>query len=182
MTRHRRPPIALIVAMVALGAWGCSDGGVGSACQSQGECAGGLGCAGPDDPPVCGIPARRTCTADTCLADERCHAIVDACSANGIGSECGSPCSDERGCGEAFRCDEEGTCVPRSCTDGFACAAHEVCDPDAVSASAPIYERGHDCQVRACSDDGACADLGLVCVNGRCQTSEGTCVEVVIVP
>src|SRR5262245_50318982 len=81
---------------------GGDGGGIGTPCRTGGECAMDLYCADSDDPPVCGIPPRQGCAADSdCQTGERCHAIDDSCSPDGIGSECRSACVTDTDCGGA---------------------------------------------------------------------------------
>jgi len=172
----------LLVAGLILAGAAC--GGEGSSCRSGDDCRGALECSGPNDPQVCGIPGTAECDADAdCAADERCHAIDDPCSPDAVGSECRAPCS-VGGCPEGFRCGGSGACETIPCDEGFACASHLACDP-AAAQSGPVHERAHGCVVVACSSDDACTDVadGVgVCVNGSCQESPGSCVDVMLVP
>ncbi len=174
----RRRLLLAVLVSGALLVQACVDGQAGDACSSSSDCASGLGCAGPDDPPVCGIPARRECVAGTCLAGDRCHAIFDPCSPNGIGSECGAPCVGEQSCTADLEC-VDGACLPVSCAAGFECAAHEVCQAPSEPFSP---EQGHGCRTQPCADDSPCQGADLACVNGACQTGPGSCVAEVQVP
>jgi hypothetical protein len=169
---------ALLAIAVVLS--GCGGGSDGSACRAADDCASGLDCSGPNEPRGCGIPPREACASDAdCSGGDRCHLIVDPCSADGFGSECRSPCSGDASCGTGFRCDA-GACEAVLCDGGFACAKHEACDPARISNGAPVHARHHGCFVIPCSSDDACA--GLACVNGTCQDAPGKCVVPVAVP
>lgn len=129
---------------------------------------------------VCGIPARELCSEDgDCDGSTRCHAIADPCSPDGVGSECRAPCS-EGGCGEGFRCGANGACEVIPCDEGTICADHEQCDAS-VAASGPVHARASGCVAIPCSEDGECP-AGGACVNGRCQSGPGSCVEPTQVP
>lgn len=161
---------------------GCGNSGdEGSECRASRDCNVGLGCAGPDDPHACGIAPREECGSDAACnaAGDRCHAIADSCSSDGIGSECGPACSGDGACGTGFRC-SAGACVAIACDAGFACAAREVCDPAQLPSSTPVYNRHHGCFSITCSFDGECP--GRYCVNGSCQDGLGTCAVPIAVP
>jgi hypothetical protein len=174
------------VVVVALGALavfaGCS-GTVGDSCRDESDCRGDLYCRGPDDGPACGIGPREQCASDADCIDSVCHAVADYCSADGIGSECGTPCS-EVACPDGFRCSVGSACEPIPCDEGFACPAYQRCDPAAAHASAPVHALTHGCVSIPCSLDERDADCpaGTVCTNGVCQSGAGTCQEVQLVP
>src|SRR5690349_1563761 len=110
------------IALVVLAACGHGSGGfglgqIGDECRSSQECADMLFCAGADDPPVCGIAPREGCRDDTDCPGQRCHAIDDSCSADGIGSECRDACTTDGECGASFHC-ASGACTANSCGDG----------------------------------------------------------------
>jgi hypothetical protein len=156
------------------------DDGVGAPCHGGTECAAELDCAGVNDPQVCGIPPREGCASDADCGADRCHAIDDPCSPDGIGSECRSPCDVIDGsCGPGFTCDA-GACVAIRCDAGFACAGREVCDPSRITAATPVFDRNHACFPVTCTDDAACN--GRFCVNGTCQDALGSCQIPVAVP
>lgn len=155
------------------------DGGVDAPCHATTECAAGLGCAGPNDPQVCGIPPREPCADDAQCAGARCHVIADPCSPDGFGSECRSACGTDPDCGAGFRCDA-GACAAVRCDAGATCAGREVCDPSRITATTPTHDRTDGCYPVACTSDAGCGDR--TCVNGACQDSIGTCEEPVLVP
>lgn len=165
---------------VVAGSSGCT-GDEGSECRATRECRDPLECAGPDEPQVCGIPARELCNSDAdCLDGTPCHAIADPCSADGVGSEC-LPSCNEGGCGEGFSCDlERGACVAITCAQGWTCASFETCEP-AVDPDTPVHAQAHGCVAIACGSDEACAS-GDACVNGVCQSGPGACVMAQAVP
>lgn len=161
--------------VIVLGA--CGDGNAGDTCRSTSECGGGLECVGPVGGPVCGIPPREACASDAECGGERCHAIVDPCSADGIGSECRAACTGAE-CGEGFTC-EAGACVAVPCTAGYACEPRQTCEP-VVAPGTPVHARHHGCIETACATDATCGER--VCVNGICQDGLGACREPVAVP
>lgn len=159
-----------------LGLVGCGEG---SSCRDSSDCSGSLECSGPNDPQVCGIPANEQCSSDTdCDANQRCHAVPDPCSPDGVGSECRPPC-EPGGCLEGYTCGASGACEATPCDQGHTCPDHMACDPEAA-VSGPVHARAHGCRTIACSDDGPCSDGA--CVNGFCQESLGSCVEPQQVP
>jgi hypothetical protein len=152
------------------------DAAGATTCRSQDDCTGtGLSCLGPNET-NCGIPPREQCADDQgCGADQRCHALADACSADGVGSTCSPPCTPgDEGCGEGFTCDPDGVCQAVLCDQGFACRASERCDPSSIAPDAPAYDRDHGCQSIPCENDDPCP-TGTLCVNGICQDGLGTC-------
>jgi hypothetical protein len=172
----------LVVTLAACGhGSGGGNGGIGADCHSTDDCTVSLECAGADDPPVCGVAPREGCADDSNCPGQRCHAIEDGCSADGIGSECRDACTTDPECGGAgFRCDA-GACVAVTCeNDQFQCAPREVCDPSRITASTPVFDRTHACFPVTCAIDGDCN--GRVCVNGTCQDDLGTCVKPMLVP
>lgn len=170
--------LVLLFAAPALLLPACS-GGAGSGCRSSAECMKPLECAGPSEPRVCGIPPRQGCARDgDCGGGQRCHAIADSCSPNGVGSECGPPCG---ACGAGLRCNAGGACEPVPCDEGYRCTAPLVCDAAAGKSGAAVYQRHQGCVRVACTSDGACA-AGQACVNGYCQSGPGQCQMVLIVP
>lgn len=154
---------------------GSSCGGEGSACRSSDDCQGSLECAGPSEPQVCGIAPNQQCSTDADCFDSFCHAVFDACSPDGIGSECRPACT-ETSCGEGLRCGAGGGCEAIPCDEGFACASYQACDPSAAAGGL-----AHGCVAIVCSDDDACPSDGA-CVNGVCQEGVGSCVEPMLVP
>lgn len=155
-------------------------GGQGSECRDSADCRGDLECAGPSQPQVCGIGPNEQCIADAdCGPDLRCHVIWDACSPDGVGSECRTPCSDGT-CGEAFRCGATGACEVIPCDETDACPSYQMCDPT-VATEGPVHARAAGCVAISCADDDACPPA-TACVNGVCQEGPGTCVEVMAVP
>jgi hypothetical protein len=178
MRTPRSVSLSLLLLGVTFASTAC--GSEGSECHVSEDCSGALECAGPSEPQVCGIPANEQCTADAdCGADDRCHAIADPCSPDGVGSECRPQCS-EGGCGEGFRCAASSACEAIPCDEDFACAGFEICDPS-VAKTGPVHARAHGCVASICSDDSECPSDGA-CVNGVCQEGPGTCVEPQAVP
>jgi hypothetical protein len=169
----------LVVGLIVASGCGVSKGD--GACHETADCAAGLDCSGPDDPPVCGVAPRQECATDTdCTTPgDRCHAIADSCSADGIGSECRAACQSDAECGAGFAC-PSGACVAVSCDAGFTCEAREVCDPSRITGSTPVYDRTHGCFAVACTADADCGPR--FCVNSTCQDGEGTCVKPMLVP
>lgn len=141
-------------------------------CTVHADCSGDQVCQGPDEPDVCGVAPLEECASDAECGDLFCHAIIDGCSPDGIGSQCEASC-DETLCGQGFSCIADA-CVADLCTEGFTCPAHQKCDPSAITAESPIHERTHGCVNIVCSEDEVCLE-GHVCVNGICQTGEGVC-------
>ena len=171
----RTPTLLALVLVLALGA--CE----GKPCDGSASCPGSLECAGPNDPQACGIPAMEQCSSDAdCIDGGVCHAIPDACSPDGIGSECRLACTDGN-CGEGFRCAASGACEAIPCDEGFVCDDHLACDPEAAR-TGPVHARAHGCVTIACSDDDACAMVSGTCVNGFCQDGPGSCVAPELVP
>ena len=168
--------IAALVTASTLLAAAC--GGSGASCRNNSDCASGLFCAGPNGPPSCGIPPQQGCMdTSNCPMGEVCHAVFDACSASGLGSQCGPPCG---ACGTGLRCNAQGACEAIPCDQGFACASFQFCDPVAAHATGPVYQITHGCG-SACTEDAACP-AGAVCVNGSCQSGPGQCEHSVAVP
>ena len=152
----------------------------GEACAARTDCVEGLDCLGPDDPQVCGIPPREECTSNEgCVAPSVCHAIYDACSADGQGSECGPPCSAGT-CGAGFRCGTSGACEAIPCEAGD-CAEFEVCDP-AFAADTPVFDFTSGCRPIPCDPEADACPGSTVCVNGQCQSAFGSCGESIAVP
>jgi len=158
---------------------GC--GGAGSACSSDDDCSGDNYCKGPNEPQVCGIPARTDCANQSGCPGQACNVGYDTCSATEVGTTCGPPCNNDALCGQGFRCGSEGACVAVLCDAGFSCPAHQVCDPSRLNPQAPLYEQHHGCFDIPCSDDAGCS-AGLACVNGRCQQSGGFCRQAELIP
>jgi hypothetical protein len=188
----------MVALSCALGASACGDDGGGSAdaapaldaaadaaapdatsevtCRSASDCTDGtLLCQGPNEP-NCGIPPREECSRDQdCGPDQRCHAVADACSADGVGSQCAPACTPgDATCPPGFTCGAEGTCEAVLCDQGFACRDSETCDPTTADPTAPVADRHHGCASVACQDDTPCPG-DTVCVNGICQDALGTC-------
>lgn len=172
--------ISIAIAAAALAA---CDGTPGSDCHAQADCDDGLGCAGPNDPQACGIPPRQGCADDSqCTGGDRCQVIFDACSPDGFGSECRSPCTGEGSCGAGLRCDA-GACVAIRCDEvggGVSCAGREVCDPARIIGVTPVYDRTDGCYPVDCTSDAMCGER--VCVNGTCQDALGVCRVPELVP
>ena len=187
MGRHRHGPLGrssnrgaiLAVACLAIVVGGCG-GDEGDDCSSNADCAADLECLGPNAPQVCGIPATELCASDDdCLPEQRCHAIPDPCSPDGVGSVCMAACT-EGSCGEGFRCGDQGSCEAVTCDEGFSCATFEVCDPP-TDVSLPVYDKNHGCRRIDCNADADCPATNA-CVNGGCQSGAGQCVEPMAVP
>jgi len=175
-----RNMVGLMWVALSLGV-GCV-GFEGNECQSDDECRSGLYCRGPNQDPACGIPVRTDCGDDSGCFNAVCHAVYDVCSPTGMGSACDFSCTEGRNCDGGFRCNETtGACEAVPCDEGFACPAHQVCDPSRFDAATPVFARHHGCFDVDCSSDTACND-GERCVNGRCQEGIGFCREVEIVP
>jgi len=172
---------AMMVAiwLVALAsASGCA-GGVGDSCTSSDGCGGELFCRGPDEPNVCGIPPREDCGSSAdCGPGSFCHAIYDTCSADEQGSECGPACSAGT-CNPGFRCNSDQACEAIPCDEADVCTPTQLCDPT-FAAGTPVHAVTSGCQAAACEGTDDC-EAGF-CVNGRCQSSEGSCREVELVP
>ena len=98
-------------------------------------------------------------------------------------------------CAPAGSCQTDGTCLPVSCVDGYACPATYrckagspradehgcelipcddgwTCDVD-TRCTAPTDAGSHGCTAQTCHADGDC-DCGY-CVNGACSTVLGFC-------
>jgi len=160
---------------------GVLGGGNGDECRSEADCDSDLYCFGPNRPNVCGIPPREDCSADTdCPMGAVCHAIYDACSSDGIGSECKPLCTVDN-CGPDFRCNAMGACEPLPCDEGFTCPDRQTCDPAVAHASVAMHARSTGCVNIVCTTDSACPS-GKFCVTGTCQDGLGTCGEEMIVP
>jgi hypothetical protein len=157
----------------------CGSGGTGSDCRLKADCASNLFCSGPNDGPVCGIAPREGCESDATCNAQRCSAISDSCSADGVGSECREACTGDTQCEQGFRCDA-GACVAILCNAGYTCPARQVCDPSRITASTPIYDRHHGCFDVTCTLDADCGER--FCVNGICQDGPGACAEPMLVP
>ncbi|MBT8494357.1 MAG: hypothetical protein KJO07_14980 [Deltaproteobacteria bacterium] len=178
------------LALMALSAAGCGGGepgnrggesGAGDDCSASADCADGLGCAGPDDPQVCGIAPREGCFSDDdCLEGSFCHLVSDPCSSDGWGSECGSPCGDAGTVAFGRRCSERGAWEAVPCNEVDNCGELEVCDPD-FDDQTPVWNRTDGCQRIGCTGDDGCPD-GSACVNGACQSDYGSCIEPIQVP
>ncbi|MFN0252742.1 MAG: hypothetical protein ACKV2T_38060 [Kofleriaceae bacterium] len=172
----------MLVVVAACGGGLGGGGGAGDECRSTANCDEELECSGPNDGPVCGVPAQEGCRSDLdCnVAGDACHAIFDPCSGDGIGSQCREPCVNDGDCGgPSFTCDV-GNCVARRCDAGFACQDREECDPVRIALTAPVFDQHHGCFAVACTLDDECGER--FCVNGTCQDTAGTCVEPMLVP
>lgn len=112
-----------------------------------------------------------------CPAGEVCHAISDACSASGVGSQCGPPCGT---CNTGFQC-SAGACQPIPCDQGYTCPSRQRCDPSLAHAQIPVYDETQGCTNISCTADGDCP-AGKSCVNSFCQDGPGTCRQQVVVP
>lgn len=135
-------------------------------CVESDACCNGLMCIG-EAQTLCGTCMR---TPDECDLTDRpcdpgsvCHVRpAPACSCDGSDVRvCGAPCPGTP-CGDDERCTDDGRCVIRLCTEGFACPAGRVCN----------LPRGddHGCAFARCEDDGDCT-AGRVC-----RHSTGECV------
>ncbi|MDP6943896.1 MAG: hypothetical protein QF464_07060 [Myxococcota bacterium] len=159
-------------------------------CRSHAECVDsdsqfGMYCSTPYDANVCGIPPMEECATDEQCggpgpagADLVCHAVQDGCSPNGIGAMCDLSCANiPTMCGDqsVLVCGPDGACTPKSCLDGYACHAVQLCDPAANDADP------HGCSFVSCQDDADCAP-DLYCVIGMCIETLGTCAEEMLVP
>jgi hypothetical protein len=161
---------------------GGSGGGSleGRECRATAECADGLECAGPNDPQVCGIAPQEDCFDDsTCSGGDRCHAVVDECSPDGIGSACRPACTGTA-CDSGFTC-IDGACLAISCADGFACEPQEICDASRITPETPTFDRHHGCFALTCTTDDQCP-ADLFCVKGTCHDGPGTCTKPIVVP
>jgi hypothetical protein len=118
-------------------------------------------------------------TGSDCPAGEQCHAIPDVCSASGVGSMCGPPCTTD--CSAGFRCNATHACEPVPCNEGFACATYQICASSTTNASKPVYDQTQGCTIVSCATDASCPQ-GTVCVDGVCQTGPGECEAPVEVP
>lgn len=176
-----KKPLALLVVSL-LGVWVTScTGGDGDSCITNDDCKSGYYCRGPNQANACGIPPREQCASDTdCPMGTVCHAIVDSCSEDGVGSECLPACMGNS-CGPGFRCNAGGACEPVPCDEGFTCPTHQKCDSAVAHAAGPMASRTNGCVNITCSDDNACPS-GKVCVTGFCQDAEGSCREDIAVP
>lgn len=157
---------------------GCS--GPGGSCRSSRDCRSGLYCAGPNERRGCGIPPRELCTDGSSCSGQSCHAISDPCSPDGIGSECGPPCS-AASCAPGFRCSPQKACEPVPCDEGLTCPGHQRCDPAVAHAGGPVHARTSGCVDIACTADRDCP-AGKACVNATCQDGAGTCREDLPIP
>ena len=170
-----------LLVLLVLASCGGSGNGVNSPCASRDDCNEGLGCMGPNDRQACGIPPREECMTDAqCTGGDRCHAINDACSADGVGSECKLACTGDGACGVGFRCDN-GACVAIACDAGFTCPQRQTCTPSMITTALPVHARHHACFDVSCTDDDGCGGR-FSCVNGICQDGAGTCQEPIQVP
>lgn len=181
---------AIVVLLLGVGIAACEGGGgggvfgggVGDSCRVNDDCRDDLYCRGPNQPNVCGIPPRELCASDAdCPMGAVCHAVLDSCSPDGIGSECLAPCT-ANSCGADFRCNAEGACEPIPCDEGFTCPDRQKCDSMvAHDPTLPTHARSTGCVNITCSADSECP-TGKFCVEGYCQDGRGTCSEVMIVP
>jgi len=170
---------SMIRLLIVLLITACGSHGAGSECRESLDCDEGFDCSGPNDGPVCGIAPREGCFNDgTCSNGQRCNAIADTCSRDGVGSECGAACTSDAQCGPDFRCDL-GACIAVLCTAGYTCPSYQRCDPSRITAATPFYDRHHGCFDIPCTTDGNCDQF---CVNGICQTAAGTCQTPMQVP
>ncbi len=172
------PRTGLAPALGALALFTFACGGMpGSTCRTVSECRQGLSCRGPEDFGGCGVGPRRGCGSDDgCGTGRVCSAIGDSCSPSGFGSECTARCVT---CEAGFTCTAAGHCEPTPCDQGFACSATQRCA--AVPAVGAIYNLTHGCVSVTCVADHDCAAT-QACVNGRCQTGPGRCVEPMLLP
>lgn len=170
-----------ILTLAIAAATGACDGTPVEPCHTADDCASGLSCAGPNDRQVCGVPPREQCTDDSqCTGGDRCHVVLDACSPDGFGSECRSPCT-ETTCGAGLRC-EAGACIAIRCDEpaGTPCPEPEVCWPWRITPTTPVYDRSDACFAIECTSDSGCGDYP--CVNGICQIALGVCRVPELVP
>lgn len=166
---------------VVIWAMPACSGRSGDVCSDHGDCAESLYCAGPDDPNVCGIPPMQQCAGDQdCDPSMRCFAVPDACSPDGVGSECRTPCNTG-GCFPGFYCNGNQACVPIACDEGATCAPYRICDPSIAHGDGPVYDRTDGCVAVTCQSDADCP-TDTACVNGACHSGPGTCREVQLVP
>jgi len=153
----------------------------GASCTSSSDCISGEQCVGPNAPQVCGVAPQEECGVDSdCGMDRFCSTIVDSCSADGIGSQCGDGCTSDAICGPDMACGASGACEAVLCDAGYDCPAHQVCDPTSID-GAQVHARHHGCVGIACSDSEPCPS-DLSCVNGVCQDDLGVCAEPMLVP
>lgn len=156
------------------------DAGVDDGCSTSAECTvEGEGCFGPNEPQACGIPPAEECVSDAECPAAVCHAMVDSCSADGIGSRCGPACTPGS-CGGSLRCGAGGACEAIACDDGLACPVHQDCDPGRIAADAVVHDKHHGCFNVQCGPQTCGA--GFFCVNSVCQQGPGQCEEPLEVP
>lgn len=160
----------------------CSDdpktltGEPGDACRQGAECQPDLVCLGVNYSVGCGIPPRELCALDTdCPMGNVCHAILDSCSSDGLGSLCAPPCPMTT-CESGLRCGPNGACEPIPCNDGFTCPARQQCDPSLAYPPLPVASRASGCIDIPCVGDNDCP-TGKPCVNQTCQDGLGQCQE-----
>lgn len=153
-----------------------STGEAGDACRLGAECQPDLACIGVNESVGCGIPPRELCALDTdCPMGTVCHAIVDSCSSDGLGSLCAPPCP-MTSCESGLRCGPNGACEPIPCNDGFTCPARQQCDPSLAYPPLPVASRASGCIDIPCVSDNDCP-AGKPCVNQTCQDGLGQCRE-----
>jgi hypothetical protein len=150
----------------------------GAPCASSEVCAGDAVCLGPDTSDLgCGVPPMAFCAGDgDCGGGLRCHAVVDACSPDGFGSDCAAACDAvSNPCAPGLVC-AAGACVVETCVDDPAvCAPWQACDPAVAAVRDPVWDQSTGCAWVACTGDAVCG--GGACVNGRCQSGLGVCGE-----
>jgi hypothetical protein len=157
---------ACIAAAFSLGTSCLEVAAQGDACSNDSDCTGGLLCDAPGGFVGCGIPPIELCTsAEDCGPELVCHRVSDTCSADGIGEECGEPCTSDSECDAGFRCGDDAACEAIPCQEG-SCEPHLQCEVPAPG------ERG--CVEILCNSDAFCPE-GTFCVNEICRPGAGVC-------
>ena len=129
-------------------------------CRDSSECRGGEICVRPGEA-LCGICFRSEDQCDDTRPCSEGHCTVrppPPCSCDGSPQRtCEATCTPES-CLPDELCDTDGACRPKHCTEGFACAPAEGCDP--------TVQARHGCIPLACPDD-RCPE-GAFCFEGGC--------------
>jgi len=127
-------------------------------CRSNNDCSVPQYCVA-DPLAGCGtcLPAQNLCASDgDCTGGAVCAPGPDlSCLCDGRGTLCVAACT-ENSCAQGEVCQEDGHCVPASCTQTYMCPAGTVC-------SSLIAGDEHGCAPMQCdTDDYTCPD-GMVC-------------------